>query len=61
MLDRASEASGEAPRSFRILPSLGVLHVSGKTTLMKQLLADARVCAASLEPSEDQIGLSIPS
>jgi hypothetical protein len=47
MLDRASNTTGTAPASVRVLPRLGAMHVSGSGEFLKRLLEDERVYAAS--------------
>lgn len=48
MLDQACKVIGANPTNVRVMPRLGVMYVAGPSALLKQLLADERVSAASL-------------
>ena len=47
ILDRATSTTGVAPESVRLMPLLGVMHVSASSQFLKTLLEDERVSAAS--------------
>lgn len=48
MLDDATKAIGAAPTEVRVMPLLGAMYVAGPKLLLKQVLSDERVTAASI-------------
>ena len=47
ILDRATSTTGIVPESVRLLPLLGVMHISASSQFLKALIEDERVSAAS--------------